>query len=61
MKTFRRFGTDKDLGTALRAFEGFENRRAWEAFLFCIHPKHYLARVAHEVDTAFTVILPRIQ
>jgi hypothetical protein len=55
-----RFGTDKHTGTALRAFEGVENRRAWEAFLFCVHPRHHGARDAHGVDVAFTVLLPSV-
>jgi hypothetical protein len=59
MKTATRFGTDKsDAGIALRSFEGFGNRRAWEALLFCYHPRHQGARDAHGVDTLFTVILP---
>ncbi len=59
MKTATRFGTDKsDAGIALRSFEGFENRRAWEALLFCYHPKHQGSRDRLGVDTLFTVILP---
>jgi len=37
---------------------GFENRRAWEALRFPVHPKHDDARSAHDVDVLFTVILP---
>lgn len=58
MKTATRFGTDKCIDTALRVFEGFENRRAWEALLFPIHPRLHYMRCVHEVETAFTVILP---
>lgn len=58
MKTAIRFGTDKYRGTALRVFEGVENRRAWEAFLFCVHPRHHGARDVYGIDVAFTVLVP---
>ena len=58
MKTAIRFDTDKYPGTALRVFEGVENRRAWEAFLFCVHPHHHGARDVHRVEVAFTVAMP---
>lgn len=57
MKTATRFGTDKCLDTALRMFEGVENRRAWEAILFWYHPTHFIARERHGVETAFTVFV----
>lgn len=58
MKTATRFGTDKsDAGNALRMFVGFENRRAWEAFLFCYHPTHQVDRDRVGLETLFTVIL----
>lgn len=58
MKTATRFGTDKFLGTALRSFDGVENRRAWEAMLFPVHPQHNEMRSTHGVDVMFTVLLP---
>lgn len=59
MKTATRFGVEKsDSGIALTCYEGFENRRAWEAFRFPVHPKHDDARWAHDVDVQFTVVLP---
>ncbi len=61
MKTATRFGVEKsDSGIALTCYEGFENRRAWEALRFPIHPKHNDARDAHGVDVGFIVILPGV-
>lgn len=61
MKTSTRFGIEKsDSGIALLGYEGFENRRAWEAFRFAVHPQHDDARSAHGVDVGFIVILPGV-
>ena len=54
---FATFGKDKHLGTALRCFEGIANRRAWDAFCFCIHPKHDGNRDRMGVDVQFTAFL----
>lgn len=60
MKTVMRFGTDKFPGTALRVFEGVENRRVWEAMLFPVHPRHNEVRDAHGIDVMFTVLTSAI-
>lgn len=56
MTTYKPFGTEKFLGTALRSYDGIENRRSWEAMRFPIHPAHDSARDSVNLDRGFTVI-----
>lgn len=55
---FQRFGTEKDESIALRCYAGMENRRAWDALSFPVHPCHDHDRDRVQATLWFAVYVP---